>query len=609
MSQTSRWSKYAAILWLVFLAVTFASAHRPGSAEAKPAAATQSPDLVLLHGKILTVDAKDSIVDAVAISGGKIIAVGSNADIQQRIAKGTRVIDLHGRTATPGLIDSHGHFAEGGVNELYDVNLSDAANIDDVLRRVGERAASLKPGEWVLGNGWDEGKLAEQRYVYASDLDKVAPNNPVWLTHTTGHYGASNSYAMKLAHITSDTKNPPAGTIDRDAQGIPTGVLKESAMDLVTKLIPETSPEQEHNGILHMIGALHQEGMTAVKDASISPQTWDSYRKVLDEGKLTVRVFTLWFAGSTMDSARKTLVHLSALPKPPQSLGDAKLFAGGAKIYMDGSGGARTAWVYKEWNKKSTGTDTSNYGYPATDPEIYRQEVRLFHQAGVHVGTHAVGDRAIDWVVDTYAQVLKEKPTHGLRHSIIHANIPTDHALDTMAMLEKKYDAGYPEAQAPFMWWIGDTYAGNFGPERAARLIPLKTYLSKGILWGGGSDYFVTPFPARYGIWASIARETLKGVYGAHPFGTAESVDVHAALRSYTIWSAHQLFLEDKVGSIEPGKQADIAVWDQDMYSIPPNDIKNLKCELTIFSGQIVYKSSTTPITVQNESHTTNAGQ
>jgi predicted amidohydrolase YtcJ len=601
MKPTSRPTKYALALSLALLAATFTVANKHVSAQAKTGAATQAPDLILLNGKILTVDPTDSIAEAVAIRAGKIIAVGSNAEIRQRAGKETRVVDLHGRTATPGLIDSHGHFADGGVNELYDVGLSDATSIADIVQRVGKRAASLKPGEWVLGNGWDEGKLSDHRYVFASDLDKVAPNNPVWLTHTTGHYGVSNTYAMKIAHVTADTKNPPAGTIDRDAQGAPTGVLKESAMDLVTHLIPPTSPGQEHAAILHMIDALHQEGMTAVKEASIAPRTWDSYRKVLDEGKLTVRIFTLWAAGTTMDSARKTLAHLSALPKPPQSLGDGKLFAGGAKIYMDGSGGARTAWVYQDWHKNSRDIDTGNRGYPSVEPDIYRQQVRMFHQAGIHVGTHAVGDRAIDMVVDTYAAVLKEKPTRGLRHSIIHANIPTDHALDTMATLEKEFDAGYPELQAPFMWWIGDTYASSFGPERAARLIPLKTYLARGIQWGGGSDYFVTPFAARYGIWSSIARETLKGVYGAHPFGTAESVDVHTALRSYTIWSAHQLFLEDTVGSIEPGKQADIAVWNVDLYSVPASDIKNMKCEMTIFNGQIVYQAASTPITVQNK--------
>ena len=599
MTRTSRWSKWVLALCLVLAGALFASMQKFSIAQTSPGAALQTADVVLVDGKILTVDAQDSIAEAVAISRGKIIAVGSNGDISQRLTKDTQVIDLHGRTATPGLIDSHNHFADGGVNALYHADLSDTARIDDVLRKVREKVVTLKPGEWLLGDGWDEGKLAELRYIYAADLDKMTPKNPVWLSHTTGHYGVANSYAMKLAHLTADTKNPPAGTIDRDAQGNPTGVLKEAAMELVTKLIPPTTPEQERQAILHMIEAFHQEGMTAVKDPDIFQVAWDTYQQLLQEKKLTVRVFVLWDGGKTTEAARQVIAHIAALPKPPQSFGDGRLISGGVKLYMDGSGGARTAWVYKEWNKNSTGTDTGNHGYPATEPEVYRQMVRLYHQAGIHVGTHAIGDRAIDWVVDTYAQVLRETPTRGLRHSIIHSNIPTGHALDTMAALEKEYDAGYPEPQAPFMWWIGDTYAGNFGPERAARLNPFKTYLAKGIPWGAGSDFFVTPFPARYGIWASVARETLKGVYGARPFGTAESVDVHTALRSYTGWAARQLFLEDRIGSIETGKQADIAVWDRDMYTVPTSDIKNLKCEMTIFDGRVVYKTTATPITVK----------
>jgi len=207
------------------------------------------------------------------------------------------------------------------------------------------------------------------------------------------------------------------------------------------------------------------------------------------------------------------------------------------------------------------------------------------------VSTHAIGDHAIDWVVDTYAAVLAAKPTRGLRHGIIHGNLPTDHAIETMARLEREYDAGYPEAQAPFLWWIGDNYAGNLGPERAGRLKPFRTYLDRGIKWAGGSDYSVTPFPARYGLWASIARQTLNGTYGGTPFGTKESIDIRTALRSYTIWAAHQMFLDDRVGSIEAGKDADIAVWDRDMYTIPTDQLKDLRCELTLLAGRVVYRA------------------
>jgi predicted amidohydrolase YtcJ len=576
----------------VVLAALFAAVLSVSVGADSAAGAELPPQLILFHGRILTVDAQDSIVEALAVRDGKIIAAGKDQDVLRLAGPATQRLDLHGRTATPGLIDSHAHIAEGGVGQLYHVHLSDAASVAEVVRRVQAGIASLKPGEWLQGDGWDEGKLAERRYVTAADLDRVSPLNPVWLTHTTGHYGVANTAALALAKISAASKDPPAGTIDRDAQGAPTGVLKESAQGAVLKLIPPPTAQQQRNGILKSIDELHREGVTAVKDPAIGRPEWDAYRALQTDGKLTEHVCVLWYAGNTLASAQTALTSILNAPRPPQSLGDGRLLSCGAKIFMDGSGGARTAWLSQEWNKNSTGIDHGNVGYPATDPEVFRQMVRLFHRAGVHVGTHAIGDRAIDWVVDTYAQVLGETPTAGLRHSIIHANIPSDHAIKTMAELEKRYDAAYPEAQAPFMWWLGDTYAGNFGPERSLRLVPLNTFLKNGIHWGGGSDYPVTPLAARYGLWASVERETLKGTYGAHPFGTAESVDIHAALRSYTAWGARQLFLEDRIGSLEVGKEADIAVWDRDMYTVPAHELQNMKCTMTLLHGQVVFDSN-----------------
>jgi len=553
------------------------------------ASTAAAQDLVLVNGRILTVDSKDSIAEAVAIQGGKIVAVGTNDQARKAAAKGAREIDLHGRAATPGLIDTHAHFQE--VDALYSVDLSDPAihKIDDVLDRVRAKVATLKPGEWVRGSGWDEGKFAERRYLYASDLDKVSPDNPVYLTHTTGHYGVANSYAMKLAKLTAEIKDPPAGTIDRDAQGKPTGVLKESAAGLVNRLVPRFSREEQRAGLLKIMQDFNREGMTAAKDPAIGAEKFALYKELRDQDKMSVRVFVLWNGGRNLDAATAVFKTMSGLPKPTDPSSDDMLISGGLKLYMDGSGGARTAWMYQDWNKNYKDKDTGNTGYPTTEPEAYRKIVKMFHDAGFHVSTHAIGDRAIDWVVDTYTQVLNDKPTRGLRHGIIHCNTPTNHAIDTMQSLQKKYDAGYPEAQASFMWWICDNYAGNLGPDRAGRLMPFKTYLQKGMIWGGGSDFPVTPFAARYGLWSSVERSTLNGVYGAKPFGTRESIDVHNALRSYTIWAARQLFLEKRIGSIEPGKDADIAVWDRDPYTIPGDDLKNMKCEMTLLRGKVVF--------------------
>ena len=571
--------------------------------------AAQGPaaDMVLLHGHILTMDAHDSIAQAIAIRHGVIVKVGTDAEVLQFAGKapGMRVIDLRGHAATPGLIDTHAHIAEGGVAELYGVKLADAASIAEIAARVKARVARAKPGEWVTGSGWDEGKLAEHRYVTAADLDAVSPNNPVWLLHTTGHYGVANSLALKLAHITAATADPKAGTIDRDPRGSPTGVLKEeSAMETVTRLIPPTTPEQMRKGILYIQKVLHSEGMTAVKDPDIQQIHWDVYRSLLDQGQLKERICVLWHAGSTLESARKALAEINSVPRLPAALGNDRLLSCGAKIYMDGSGGARTGWVYDDWLRNGTTPDVTssgagNRGYPQTDPAVYREMVRLFHQNGVPVGTHAVGDRAMDWVVDTYALVEQEQPHPGLRHSIIHANLPTPHALDVIARLQKAYDAGYPEMQPEFLWWIGDIYAGNYGPKRGQHLEPFNTLRARGIIWAGGSDYSVTPLPARYGLWASAARETLKGTYGPDPFGTAEAVDMHTALRAYTTWAARQMFLENKIGSLEVGKRADIAVWDRDLYALPTERIKDLKCLMTLFDGEVVYAAPDSPITAK----------
>ena len=547
-------------------------------------------DLILLNGTIITVDPRDSIAEAMAIRDGRIAFVGRSADARRLAGEKTRVIDLAGRTATPGLIDTHVHFSESA--DVLD--LGDARSMDDVIAKVRARAATAPPGTWVRGGGWDEGKLKERRYITAADLDKAAPDHPVYLTHTTGHYGVANSLAMKLSGVTRDTKDPPGGTIDRDKDGNPTGVMKERATGLIrTGGGGGGGRGNMRENVLRIIDGFNREGMTGAKDLNVSQAKWDLYKQLLDEGKLNVRVAALWRGGSTMESAQQARASIEKQPRLPATLGGGRLVNAGVKLYIDGSGGARTAWMYDDWNKDLTSTDTGNKGYPANGdsyPEIFKQQVTMLTAAGIHVGAHAVGDRGIDFVVDTFAEALKAHPVKGLRHSIIHANVPTDRAMRLMASLQKSFDAAYPEAQAPFLWWIGDTYAGNFGPKRNPRLEPFASYVKHGVIWGGGSDYSVTPYAARYGLWASVAREPLAGTYGKHPFGSAESIDIRTALKSYTIWAARLMFLESEVGSLEVGKQADIAVWDRNMYKVPTAQLKDLRCDMTLVAGQVVFE-------------------
>ena len=551
-------------------------------------------DMVLLNGNVITVDANDRIAEAVAIRDGKVVAVGSSREVERLIGPETQQVDLGGRTVTPGLMDSHAHFAGSGADRLYVVDLSypNVHSVHDVVTKVREQVALLEPGEWVQGRGWDEGKFEELRYVYAADLDSVAPNNPVWLAHTMGHYGAANSLALRMAGIDRNTRDPAGGTIDRDANGRPTGVLKESAQGMVSRMIPGYTDEQIKEGIRDLAFGFNQECMTGVKDPGVSPRLWDAYQQVQQDGDLNLRVFALWSGGRSIDATERVIDRIESFTKPYRSTGDDHLISGGVKLYLDGSGGARTAWLYDEWNRDFEDIDRGNFGYPVVDAEMLREQVRMYHDAGIHVSVHAIGDRAIDWTVESYWNALEANPTHGLRHGIIHANIPTDHALDLIAEMQRNHDAAYPEPQATFMWWIGDTYAGNFGPERALRLNPFRTYLDRGIRWGGGSDYPVTPFAARYGLWASVARETLLGVYGDRPYGMDESVDVRTSLRSFTVGAAYQMFLEEKLGTIEEGKFADLAVWDRDPYSVETAALKDLECSMTIFNGSVVFEAA-----------------
>ena len=564
------------------------------SAGASLVAQQPRADLILVNGRILTVDSADRVVQAVGISGNRIVAVGTNAEVERAASPNARRIDLAGRAVTPGLLDAHDHFSSGGAERLYVLDLSypSVKSIADVAAAIRTKAAALGKGAWIQGRGWDEGKLAERRVLTAADLDAASPDNPVVLTQTTGHYVVANSAALRMAGLTKDTRDPPGGTIDRNPDGTPTGLLRENAAGLVRRLVPSRSAAETEAGIRDFAKAFNAEGMTGLKDPGISTEAWNTYKKVERDGALTVRVFALWSGGRSVAAAQRVIAEHASTTKPYEGTGDDHVIAGGVKLYIDGSGGARTAWLYDDWNKDYRGVDTGNRGYPTSNADTIRMLIRMYHDAGMHVAVHSIGDRGIDWVVDTYDQAMRENPKKGLRHAIIHSNIPTDHAIDVMARLQHEYDAGYPEPSATFSWWLGDTYAGNFGPTRSLRLNPFHTFRAKDMIWANGSDFSVTPFAARYGIWAAIAREPLLGGYGKDPFGRAESVDVHAALRAVTIWAAHQMFLEKKIGSIEVGKYADLAVWDRDFYAIPSDRIKDAKCLMTIFDGKIVFDAN-----------------
>ncbi len=539
-------------------------------------------DLVLVNGAVITVDGQDRVCEAVAVKEGTILRVGSTAEIRAVVDDRTRVIDLQGRSVTPGLIDVHSHFALGGLSTLFvlDLRYPQVTSIAQVLALIQARVAASEPGQWIRGRGWDEALFEEQRYIDKTDLDPVTPDNPVILHHTSGHYFAVNSYALTLAGVDQATPEPVGGTIVRDAAtGAPTGVfLEEPAMRLVTRMVPPWTVAEVEAGIKAAQTAYFAEGVTAVKDPGVDATSLTAYRNLRGRGELLIRTYLLLSVESADAVTRQVAQGVFG--------GDDVLRVGGVKIMLDGSGMARTAWMYEAWNTGFTRVDMGNVGYPVTPVPTVRAIVHVAHAAGLQIGIHAIGDRAMDVAMAAYEDVLLKTPRSDARHSLIHANAPSAVQLDRMARLGMNLVI---ETQSPFLFFLGDNYAGNFGPERSQRLIPLRSLLDRGITVGNSADWPVCPFPPRYGLWAAAARTPWKGTYGWQPFGQAERVSVTDALRTYTRLAAYCLFLEKTIGSIEPGKAADLVVWSDNLSTMPLDQVKDATVAMTFIAGRQRY--------------------
>ncbi len=544
-----------------------------------------SADLVIVNGKVITVDPTDRICEAVAVKAGKILSVDSNDEIKKLIGEQTRVIDLKGRTLTPGMIDVHGHFAMGGTSYLFvlDLRYPKVTSIAQVIEIIKERVSASEPGQWIQGRGWDEALFDEQRYIDKNDLDPITQDNPIILRHTSGHYIAVNSLALKLAGVSKNTPDPVGGTIVRDpVTRDPTGVFMEGpATNLITDIVPPWTIKEVEEGIKKAQELYFTEGLTSVKDPGVDETGLTAYRNLRERRELKIRSYVLY----RVDSARAVN---DAIEKEVFG-GDDLLNIGGVKIMFDGSGMARTAWMYEEWNKNFTELDKGNFGYPVTPVKTMKEIVKAAHDADLQICIHTIGDRAMDVAMDAYEEVITDNPRGDARHSLIHANAPSYEQMDRMSDFGSNLVI---ETQSPFLYFIGDNYAGNFGPVRSKRMIPLKSMLDRGIIVGNSADWSVCPFPPRYGLWAAVVRRTWKETYGPHPFGLDESITVKDALRTYTILAAKCLFMEDGVGSIEAGKYADMVVWSEDLYNVPVDNLKDVKVEMTFVEGKLRFSKT-----------------
>jgi predicted amidohydrolase YtcJ len=529
-------------------------------------------DLVLVNGKIWTVNDRQPEAQAVAVLSNRVVAVGSTEEVRKWVGANTKVIDLQGKRVTPGFNDSHVHFLDGGMG-LAGVQLRYARTPEEFRNRIRDFAGKLPKGRWVLNGNWDHENWSPPNLPTRRLIDDVTPDNPVFINRLDGHMCLANSLALKLAGVTRETPDPPGGTIVRDASGEPTGVLKDAAMSYVYKVIPNPSEEVIAEAVRAAMRYAGENGVTSVQDMSASPDVFAVYQKLLANGELTVRI-----------SGHQPLAEWERLARVGvrAGFGNDKLKIGGLKGFADGSLGSTTALFFEPYLD-----DPKTSGLPSD--EMF-PESKMFNnilnadKAGLQIAIHAIGDKANKTILDMFAEVERRNGARDRRLRIEHAQHLRPEEI-------KRFGAQKVIASMQPYHAIDDgRWAENrIGPDRAKGTYAFRSLLNAGATLAFGSDWFVAPMDPVMGIYAAVTRRTLDG---KHPEGwiPEQKITVAEAVRAYTMGSAYASGDEKLKGSIEPGKLADMSVLSADVFTINPIEIEMVKVVMTIFDGKVVYE-------------------
>jgi len=538
------------------------------------AAPCQDADLIVRDAHIITTDSAHPSANAMAIRDGRILAVGEDQEISECASKRTRVVDLHSETVLPGLIDVHTHameWAKGILRKQLDVTYPKVHSITDIVTMVRERASQAAKGKWITGAGWDDTKFSEHRYITRTDLDGVSPSNPVYLDHVSGHLAVANSAALVLAGITRNTPDPAGGVIERDASGNPTGIVKDTAMQLVANLLPPDPSDINIQAAKLISERASAVGLTTIHDIFISSEEMRGYQDAYQKGWLGIRVQMSPRIASIEDAEKLAQMGVHT------GFGDDHLNFGAAKMFADGGMGARTVAIYPP----GVIGEPDNLGVLRWKAEDMQKAHLIAAAAGWQLETHAIGDRAIDQVLDSYAKVTKQLGLKDPRFRIVHAGISTPATQKRMKELHVLVD-GNP----PFVYWIGSWFK-KYGPERVRWSYPAKSYIENGIIEAAGSDVPVTPISPWWGIWSAVVRKDLQT---AQVLAPEERITVQEALTLYTRNGAYAGFEEDKKGSLAAGKLADFIVVDRDVLSVPADELKDVQVLETWVGGERVYE-------------------
>jgi predicted amidohydrolase YtcJ len=529
-------------------------------------------DLVLVNGKIWTVNPSQPVVEAVACLGTKIVATGSSAEVRRWVGASTRVIDLAGKLVVPGFNDAHVHLVDGG-RHIGGVQLHEARSQAEFRDRIRDYAAKLPKGRWIVGGDWDQENWSPARLPHHELIDSVAGDHPVFVNRHDGHMVLVNDVVLRLADITRDTPDPPGGTIVRDERGEPTGILKDSAKDAVAKLIPPLSAGEIEDVVRAAMQEARENGVTSVQDVGTTPEYLRVYQKLMRGGELTLRI-----------STHQPLAtwHRLADAGIAAAFGNTFLQAGALKAFADGSLGSTTALFYEPYSDAP-----ANKGIASQDmiPESKMKENILgADRAGLQVAVHAIGDRANDRILSLFEEVAKENGPRDRRFRIEHAqhlrpaDIPRFASLGVIASMQPYHaidDGSWAEKR--------------IGPERAKGTYAFRSLLDAGATLAFGSDWYVAPLKPIEGIYAAATRRTLDG---HHPEGWVPQQKITAAeaVRAYTWGSAYASFAEKYKGTIAPGMLADLVVISDDILSIDPAQISNAKVMITVFDGRVIYQ-------------------
>lgn len=529
----------------------------------------QQPTMLLVNGKIWTVNPAQPEAEAVAISGNHIIAVGSSADLLKLRQANTQVIDLGGKRVLPGFNDAHVHFYAGGAS-LAGPQLRYAKSQKELRDTLAVFALRTPNGQWITGGNWNEENWTPATLPTHQLIDAVTWAWPVFVSRLDGHESLANSLALKLAGIDRNTRDVPGGVIVRDAKGNPTGILKDAAQTLVEKVIPPPTPDQIRNAIRAAQVYANAQGVTSVQDMYESFDVFRIFQTMLRNHELTVRV-----------SSYQPLVSWKRLADVglQADFGNDNLQIGGLKAFADGSLGSRTALFFQPY---SDAPDTS--GIPSAElaePAQMFSNIEHADAAGLQVAIHAIGDKANNTILNFYQRVEKEHAQRDRRFRIEHAQHLLSKDISRFAKLN------VIASMQPYQCIDDGRWAETrIGPDRAKTTYAFRSLLDSGAKLAFGSDWPVAPMSPIMGIYAAATRRTLDG---KHPDGWVpeQKITVKEAIHAYTMGSAYASFDEKEKGSIEPGKLADLVVLTQDILTIDPVKIPETKVYLTIFDGVV----------------------